>query len=108
MINTAAVFSVNADFIASLSNEKSDFVGTPTIVSQVSMRPTLQSGQRLILNRWMRTINEMPKRGVVNVYAISYILLNIYNIAIPIPAANILPKSIFPRNSTRAPANELR
>ena len=32
------------------------FVGTPTIVSQVSMRPTLQSGQRLILNRWMRTI----------------------------------------------------
>lgn len=41
------------------------FVGTPTIVSQVSMRPTLQSGQRLILNRWMRTINEMPKRGEI-------------------------------------------
>ena len=41
------------------------FVGTPTIVSQVSMRPTLQSGQRLILNRWMRTINEMPKIGEI-------------------------------------------
>lgn len=41
------------------------FVGTPTIVSQVSMRPTLQSGQRLILNRWMRIINEMPKRGEI-------------------------------------------
>lgn len=39
------------------------YVGTPTIVSQVSMKPTLKSGQRLILNRWMRTINEMPNRG---------------------------------------------
>lgn len=39
------------------------FVGTPTIVSQVSMKPTLLSGQRLILNRWMRTVNETPKRG---------------------------------------------
>lgn len=41
------------------------FVGTPTIVSQVSMKPTLMPGQRLILNRWMRTINEMPKRGEI-------------------------------------------
>ena len=41
------------------------YVGTPTIVSQVSMKPTLQSGQRLILNRWMRTIHEMPKRGEI-------------------------------------------
>jgi len=38
------------------------FVGTPTIVSQVSMFPTLQSDQRLILNRWMRTIGEKPQR----------------------------------------------
>ena len=41
------------------------YVGTPTIVSQVSMKPTLQAGQRLILNRWMRTIHEMPKRGEI-------------------------------------------
>ena len=41
------------------------YVGTPTIVSQVSMKPTLQSGQRLILNRWIRTIHEMPKRGEI-------------------------------------------
>lgn len=39
------------------------FVGTPTIVSQVSMNPTLKSGQRLILNRISRTIKEMPQRG---------------------------------------------
>lgn len=41
------------------------FVGTPTIVSQVSMKPTLMPGQRLILNRWMRTTNEMPQRGEI-------------------------------------------
>lgn len=39
------------------------FVGTPTIVSQVSMDPTLQENERLILNRLMRTKNEMPERG---------------------------------------------
>ncbi len=41
------------------------FIGTPTIVSQVSMNPTLQPNQRLILNRWMRTIHEMPQRGEI-------------------------------------------
>lgn len=41
------------------------FIGTPTIVSQVSMKPTLMPGQRLILNRWMRTTNEMPQRGEI-------------------------------------------
>ena len=39
------------------------FVGTPTIVQMPSMYPTLQEGQRLILNRWSRTIKEMPERG---------------------------------------------
>jgi len=39
------------------------FVGTPTIVKQPSMYPTLKEGQRLILNRWGRTINKMPDRG---------------------------------------------
>ena len=39
------------------------FIGTPTIVKQPSMYPTLQQNQRLILNRWSRTIKEMPKRG---------------------------------------------
>ena len=39
------------------------FIGTPTIVQQPSMYPTLQSGQRLILNRWVRTTKQMPERG---------------------------------------------
>ena len=39
------------------------FVGTPTIVQQPSMRPTLEPDQRLWLNRWVRTIKKMPQRG---------------------------------------------
>ena len=39
------------------------FVGTPTVVKQTSMYPTLKQDQRLILNRLFRTFNELPKRG---------------------------------------------
>lgn len=39
------------------------FIGTPTIVQQVSMKPTLIEDQRLWLNRWNRTIKKMPERG---------------------------------------------
>lgn len=39
------------------------FVGTPTVVKQYSMYPTLKQNQRLILNRICRTINEVPSRG---------------------------------------------
>lgn len=39
------------------------FIGTPTIVQQPSMYPTLQENQRLWLNRWRRTIKKMPSKG---------------------------------------------
>lgn len=39
------------------------YIGTPTIVQQPSMYPTLQSNQRLLLNRIVRTKNKMPERG---------------------------------------------
>ena len=39
------------------------YVGTPTIVKQPSMYPTLKEDQRLWLNRWGRTIKKMPERG---------------------------------------------
>lgn len=39
------------------------YVGTPTIVKQVSMKPTLIENQRLWLNRWSRTIKKLPERG---------------------------------------------
>lgn len=39
------------------------FIGTPTIVKQVSMKPTLEQNERLWLNRWGRTIHALPQRG---------------------------------------------
>ena len=39
------------------------FVGTPTIVKQTSMWPTLEQNDRLILHRLPRTFGEMPERG---------------------------------------------
>ena len=39
------------------------FVGTPTIVKQPSMYPTLVQDERLWLNRWGRTTKQMPERG---------------------------------------------
>ncbi len=41
------------------------FIGTPTIVKQVSMNPTLIQDERLWLNRWGRTTKTLPKRGEI-------------------------------------------
>lgn len=41
------------------------FIGTPTIVKQVSMYPTLIQDERLWLNRWGRTTKTLPKRGQI-------------------------------------------
>ncbi len=41
------------------------FVGTPTVVQQDSMYPTLVQGDRLILNRIPRTAKKMTKRGQI-------------------------------------------
>ena len=39
------------------------FVGTPTVVQQTSMYPTLKQGERLILNRFPKTFHQEYKRG---------------------------------------------
>ena len=39
------------------------FIGTPTIVKQKSMYPTLIQDERLWLNRWGRTTKTLPERG---------------------------------------------
>jgi len=39
------------------------YIGTPTIVQQTSMKPTLMPNDRLWLNRWGRTIKKLPERG---------------------------------------------
>ena len=41
------------------------FIGTPTIVKQVSMYPTLVQDQRLWLNRWGRKTKTLPDRGKI-------------------------------------------
>ncbi len=41
------------------------FIGTPTIVQKISMKPTLLENERLWLNRWTRTIKKMPERGQI-------------------------------------------
>lgn len=40
------------------------YIGTPTIVKQVSMNPTLVQNQRLWLNRWGRTTKNCLKEGI--------------------------------------------
>ena len=39
------------------------FIGTPTVVKQSSMYPTLKQNQRLVLNRLYRTFHDTPQRG---------------------------------------------
>ena len=39
------------------------YIGTPTMVKQPSMYPTLKENQRLWLNRWNRTVKKMPEKG---------------------------------------------
>ncbi len=41
------------------------FVFTPTLVNQFSMRPTLENGDRLILDRLSITLNKEIKRGEI-------------------------------------------
>ena len=75
------------------------FVGTPTIVSQVSMKPTLMPGQRLILNRWMRTINETPKRGEIITFeapsTITYVNSQMVNIQNPVAKYEKEPTNLW-------------
>lgn len=53
------------------------FVGTPTIVQQPSMYPTLKENQRLWLNRWSRTTKKMPEKGdIITFEAPSTIVLS--------------------------------
>ena len=39
------------------------YVITPTVVNQESMKPTLENGDKLLLNRWMKTTNSKINRG---------------------------------------------
>ena len=74
------------------------FVGTPTIVQQPSMYNTLEEGQRLILNRWVRTVHGKFNRGdIITFEAPSEPTPSAFEIDINNPVAqyNYKPKGIF-------------
>jgi len=78
------------------------FIGTPTIVQQPSMYPTLKENQRLILNRWGRTIKKMPEKGDIITFeapAKSYIPAIDVNLENPIAVyeekTNLFSKFIY-------------
>lgn len=74
------------------------FVGTPTVVKQTSMYPTLQQDQRLWLNRWARTTNQMPKRGDIITFeapSTSYIPLDEANLNNPVAKYENEPKGLW-------------
>ncbi len=74
------------------------FIGTPTIVQQPSMWPTLKQGQRLILNRTIRTTKTMPKRGDIITFEApseSYISAIEANLEKPVAVYNYKINNIF-------------
>lgn len=74
------------------------YIGTPTIVKQVSMYDTLEEGQRLWLNRWVRTTSKDYKRGeIITFEAPSDPIVAIADVDINNPVAkyNNSPKGIF-------------
>ena len=74
------------------------FIGTPTVVKQTSMFPTLKQDQRLWLNRWSRTVHEMPKRGDIITFeapSTSYIPKEEANLENPIAKYENEPKNLW-------------
>lgn len=74
------------------------FIGTPTIVKQRSMFPTLKENQRLILNRTHRIIGKTPQVGdIITFEAPSRIYSENWNVdqTNPIAIYENQPKGIF-------------
>jgi len=74
------------------------FIGTQTIVKQESMFPTLYPNERLILNRWFRTRNNVPERGDIVTFeapSTSYIPIDDANLKNPVAKYEYEPSNIF-------------
>lgn len=64
------------------------YIGIPTVVMQVSMKPTLEQGNRLILDRTVRTMHKELKRGdIVTFEAPSTINVRTYDADFDNPVA---------------------
>lgn len=78
------------------------YVGTPTVVQQESMYPTLKQDDRLILNRIPRTRKETPNRGDIITFeapSISYISPENADLNNPVAIYNKEPKNAFSKFS---------
>lgn len=74
------------------------FIGTPTIVQQTSMSHTLEPNQRLWLNRWGRTIKELPERGDIITFeapSITRVLEEDIDLDNPIAVYNYEPQGVL-------------
>ena len=74
------------------------YIGTPTIVKQPSMYPTLKEDQRLWLNRLDRTTKKMPKRGDIITFeqpSVTYIGEDKVDLNNPVAIYDKVPTNIF-------------
>lgn len=74
------------------------FVGTPTIVKQESMYPTLMPNERLLLNRLTKTKKQMPERGDIITFEApseNYVSPENADINNPIAKYENEPKTVF-------------
>ncbi len=76
------------------------YIGTPTIVQQTSMDPTLKPNDRLWLNRWGRTTKQIPKRGeIITFEAPSVIRVDEVDRNNPVAIYNYEPQGLFEKLS---------
>ena len=83
------------------------YIGTPTIVQQTSMYPTLHPNERLWLNRWGRTTKKMPERGdIITFEAPSIIRVDKINPENPVAIYSNEPQGILEKFSYYVLENE--
>lgn len=76
------------------------YIGTPTIVQQTSMYPTLEPNDRLWLNRWGRTTKRIPERGeIITFEAPSVIRVEKIDYNNPVAIYNYEPQGVLERFS---------
>ena len=76
------------------------YIGTPTIVQQTSMDPTLKENDRLWLNRWGRTTRQLPERGdIITFEAPSVIRVEEIDYDNPVAIYNYEPQSLLEKFS---------
>ena len=73
------------------------FIGTPTVVKQTSMKDTLVEGQRLWLNKWIRTVKGEYEIGDIITFeapSVTYPSLSNIDFNNPVAEYNYTPKTL--------------